>query len=945
MLLGGEALRRALGILAHRWSGAFASNPRSKAEFLGDDMTKVIRAASLAWSVSGATLALLTQACGVGDAPETDIAQRRDALEVAAAVIGTDPPVASQYSTGGYLSVATDGDTAMVVFYDGGEIRGMRYDTEGTLLDLEEWLPLGRNDDDAGTHAYTDLAYGDGVYLALYSDSTEGERGIYVQAVSVDGTILSKPVLVGPDGFYGSVAYNGDDFTVAWSNGDVGLARVGLDGQVVAGSEIYVTDSGGTNRPILAMAGDVGLVAFEAEVDGVRRVYAARFDAEGKVLDPGGMLVSDATTSSVDVSAAATDDEFLVIWTAGSSEGVYGSIVSVSGIVTEMEFPVSRSTGTVGGSSVAFDGSNYLVAWQDSRDGGIWGTRLAPGGMSVDPEDVSLEAPARASQSWDIDLAWGGDRYALAFVGDGVEGRFVDDELNVLAPNALQLSALPSAQNIPSSAYNGETYVLGWSDERDQDAYQFRAGRIDDAGNRLDPDGLSVSPVGERVGGVAVASTGESTLLSWYAWGDEPAAYKRVLDADGNLSEPEVWLSGRTGGGVLSSNGDSYLSLYSAGDNGVGNDNEIWGQWFDAAGELSGEPRLLVTISRPRSGLWSFGNEHLLAYSGQEAGGEPITGSVLTFDSEGMVTGEYEPVVEGMLSASGGASDEHFLFTWQDDSDALWGRILTKGEGFGEPFMVSDQVTADTAAVAWDGSTFVVVWPEEREAMWTRNIGADGAMSEPERLFSGDYGWVRLTPGPEGQMLLTYVRWLEWARSRRIESRLVGALGDGVAPLPGEPDAPVTDPPGGVVDEPADTAGGPADAPSQPEDATTGLSDTEDPDQPATGLDDSVTPSSGVGASSGTTAGSAPVKTDDAVDGIASQPSEMGASGEQGATSTDSGGSSGLCSVRAPGHRSSVSLWCLALLGVAACRRRRGMPLTREQWAMSRFGLSPKNSS
>src|SRR5690606_34176977 len=206
-------------------------------------------------------------------------------------------------------------DQSLVVFYDGGEIRGMRYDAQGQLLDLEQWLQLGRNDDDTGAHAYTDVAYGDGVYLALFSDSTEGARGVAVQAVTSDGTVLGPPVLAGPDAYYGSVVFNGVDFTVALSNGNVGLVRVGLDGQLIPGTEVYVTSLGKTNRPVLALLGDVGLVAFEQEVDGVRRVYAARFDATGSVLDPEGFLVSDATTSSVDVSVAAGSDEFAVVWT------------------------------------------------------------------------------------------------------------------------------------------------------------------------------------------------------------------------------------------------------------------------------------------------------------------------------------------------------------------------------------------------------------------------------------------------------------------------------------------------------------------------------------------------------------------------------------------------------------------------------------------------------
>ena len=98
-----------------------------------------------------------------------------------------------QYSTGSYLSLAQDGGNHLVVFYDGGRIRGMRYDDAGNQRDLDAWIPLGRNDDSAGSQAYTDLAFGGGVYLAVYSDSSTDLPGMFAQAVAPDGSLASAP--------------------------------------------------------------------------------------------------------------------------------------------------------------------------------------------------------------------------------------------------------------------------------------------------------------------------------------------------------------------------------------------------------------------------------------------------------------------------------------------------------------------------------------------------------------------------------------------------------------------------------------------------------------------------------------------------------------------------------------------------------------------------------
>jgi MYXO-CTERM domain-containing protein len=182
-----------------------------------------------------------------------------------------------------------------------------------------------------------------------------------------------------------------------------------------------------------------------------------------------------------------------------------------------------------------------------------------------------------------------------------------------------------------------------------------------------------------------------------------------------------------------------------------------------------------------------FGDEYLLAYSGQEIAGTAITGSVLLVSASGEVTAEYDPVVEGMLTASAAANSDQMLFSWQDAAtEGLMGRLLHRTDGWGEPFVLTDQVAEGAPAICWDGTAFVVAWGESRAAMWSRNVAADGSLTEPERLFVGDYGWPRLALGADGQMLFSYVRWLEGSRSRRIESRLAGVLGDGVDELPAD---------------------------------------------------------------------------------------------------------------------------------------------------------------
>jgi len=179
----------------------------------------------------------------------------------------------------------------------------------------------------------------------------------------------------------------------------------------------------------------------------------------------------------------------------------------------------------------------------------------------------------------------------------------------------------------------------------------------------------------------------------------------------------------------------------SSGDNGNGNPNEIWAQRFDATGAVDGAALQLATISRPRWRLEPFGNEYFLAYSGQEIGGTPIASSVLTLSAAGAVTAEYEPFTDGNPWASAGGNSDQMLVSWQDaTTEGLWGRLLSKADGWGEPFVLTEQVAEGVPAICWDTEAFVVVWGEDRTALWSRDVSPDGSLSEAERLFTGDYG-------------------------------------------------------------------------------------------------------------------------------------------------------------------------------------------------------------
>jgi hypothetical protein len=779
-------------------------------------------------------LALLVgaSACSV-DSPTSEVRTRTAPLTVNEDPIGTGAVEPMQVQTGAYLSIATSGDEHLLVFYEGSRIRGVRFDGEGTVLDLDPWLPLGRNDAQEGTQAYTDVTFGGGVYLVLYSDGQDAASGVYAQVVAPDGTIQSEPQLVYPNSWYGAAVYNGTDFTVAYMGDGLGLTRVALDGTVLSETTTQVSSEPMTNRPVLAMGTDTGLVVFEQAIgEAERKVYAARFTPEGGVLDPGGVQISSATTSSVDVSVATNSTEFLTVW-GGSAGRIYGSIIGADGTISRQEFPISADGVSVGGSGVSFDGTDYLAVWEDrsEADARIVGARLSQAGERIDAADVVLAADTRAGQSWDLDLTWTGTHHALAYTSNnddgGIQGRLLDKELSPLDSGEFPLTVLPMRQSLNSVAFTGDEYIVSWTQEPDDfEDRSFRSIQITPGGmvKSEDPQLVTEGAAGTYLVGQSMAANSTTALYSYADAGDAQSTFIRTQPHGGALSTP-VALDYLEGGSLqLASNGESFLGIYYAGEDVNGSTTEIWGLRFDAAGSPSGDPFLIKTISSPAAELVRSGDGYLLFYTGQEIGGEAILGSTLELSSEGELVKDHGPVTEERAYISAASNGIQSLFVFRGiEEETLFARILSHETGYGEVFQMSQEQAIGGQAVGWGGDRFIVAWPEQEAAMWAREVTVDGQITEAMELFSGDFVSPRLTPGPDGQLLLSCLRYTEWLRSARVTSRLIG-VGDSLPVV--DPDLPVDDGTGGVRDGEPDASGG--SSTNDPKSSTGGASAQSD---------------------------------------------------------------------------------------------------------------------
>lgn len=136
--------------------------------------------------------------------------------------------------------------------------------------------------------------------------------------------------------------------------------------------------------------------------DVVRQVRGAGREAQGMEpleTDVGEFLVDTSITyvpaAEYEGSPALAFDgtNFLVVWDdgrGGYNRDIYGARVTPAGTVLDSNgIAISTALADQWRPAVAFDGTNFLVVWEDQRNGpddyDIYGARVTPAGAVLDP--------------------------------------------------------------------------------------------------------------------------------------------------------------------------------------------------------------------------------------------------------------------------------------------------------------------------------------------------------------------------------------------------------------------------------------------------------------------------------------------------------------------------------------------------------------------------------
>ncbi len=396
----------------------------------------------------------------------------------------------------------------------------------------------------------------------------------------------------------------------------------------------------------------------------------------------------------------------------------------------------------------AFDGTRYLVVWQDHRGDHsvdtegptrVYGTRVTPDGVVLDTNGIAISPawcshPAVAFGDGVFFVVWGG--------GHGVGCARVTQDGLVLDTNAIVISLERHGPESMAVVFDGTDFVVTWQRLGDDDMNRevLRQARISRTGAVLDTvsitdsrsvvksapsgtvyaepsrgNGMDVwfKPKGAADGrdrvlasqaaygqwSPAVASDGESYLVVWEDDRDYSDIYGARVAQDGTVLDP---------GGIVISRADhehGFPALAFDGENYL----VVWTEW--RAGRYTDDCRGIVG-------------------SGLRAARVTKAGAVLDTSGFSLVPDAWPQGTPAMVF-----DGERHLVVWKHDQGERFEircvRVTPQGGTLdSSPILVSGSMDyCDAPSVGFDGAGFLVEWKDSNGGAYAARVSREGTVS------------------------------------------------------------------------------------------------------------------------------------------------------------------------------------------------------------------------
>lgn len=466
-------------------------------------------------------------------------------------------------------------------------------------------------------------------------------------------------------------------------------------------------------------------------------------------------------------TAAWNGENFLVVWSderKWTGFDVWGARVRSDGaVIDRVGLPLSTQSASEYQPAVASDGSNFLVVWEDHRDGDtksdIYATRVTAQGEALDPDGLRISDHPTNEKSPDI--AWTGTHYVVVWMDarggtTDVWGVRVTSDGEVLDPSAIQLTSAAEAQLLPKVASRGPTSLVVWQDGRSDDGTDVFGARLTSDGEVLDPEGIAIADTPSKKITPEIGWGRSSYLVTWEERDLEEIRAARVAP-DGTVLDPESIVVGAgetvSWPAPVAAVGGRFLVAWSVNDEEP--DDALLGARVDADGVvLDTDPIVLASEGQYEilPSMATDGRRFLVVWI------DSLEISVTGYDVRGVfvsTSGQILPPSRFLISRSAAEqapaelawNGEVFLATWTEAQDAGAEIYASRIEADGtildpEPlFVASVTYSFQLTGVASDGQDFLVVWMallEDGADVLGLRVGADGAILDPEPIRISD---------------------------------------------------------------------------------------------------------------------------------------------------------------------------------------------------------------
>jgi hypothetical protein len=525
---------------------------------------------------------------------------------------------------------------------------------------------------------------------------------------------------------------------------DIYGARVDEDGNILDPAGILIARGSHYDPyPAVGFDGTNYLVVWGyAESSGQYDIYGMRVSKEGELLDNEPFVVSDASGAQISPEVAFDGTNYLVVWydsRGGVSYDIYGARVAQDGtVLNSAGIAISTASEHQYFPDVSSDGTNYMVVWQDERNGefDIYGSRVGQDGIVHDPAgiQISLAADEQNRPSIDFDgtnyfVAWGDYRSGSS---NDIYGSLITPDGTVLNGEGIPISTAADNQQMPSVSFGDTNYLVTWYDRRDGSNYDIFGARVNKSGDVHEPSGISISNIDVQQVTTAVISYSGQWLVAWRdnrnggyndIYGSRISASGTVTDPSGILISASAQAQGKP---AVASDGTNYLVVWEEARSG-GYSTDIYGMRIDASGRQLDDDAIAISTSTGSQNYpaVAFDNDstYLVVWQDDRSGTNDIYGARVTasgnvLDPPGIAI---STATSRQQFPSVAADGTNFLVVWSDErggspsGDDIYGTLVQPNGNVVSPsgnIIADDAYWQDNPSVAFDGTNYLVVWDD-----------------------------------------------------------------------------------------------------------------------------------------------------------------------------------------------------------------------------------------